>query len=135
MAAAAAAAEAVEEFVTEVTDDDLSPTKTTFEAVVGVVVVELGIGAAGDLMTTVLAGATDDDPEDVVVVVVGDVAFTGDTRTRRTLPSAETLTNFTGTILAPGGTMWAGRRPLTIKLCSLLALLLLLLSDPFCSTT
>ena len=35
--------------------------------------------------------------------------FTGDTRTRRTLPSAETLTNLTGTIFDPGLTMCAGR--------------------------
>ena len=38
-----------------------------------------------------------------------EVDFTGETRTRRTLPSAETLTSLTGTILAPGGTMCAGR--------------------------
>jgi hypothetical protein len=35
--------------------------------------------------------------------------FTGDTRTRRTLPSDETLTNLTGTIFDPGGTICAGR--------------------------
>ncbi len=34
--------------------------------------------------------------------------FTGLTRTRRMLPSPATLTSFTGTILAPGGTLTAG---------------------------
>lgn len=38
-----------------------------------------------------------------------EVDFTGETRTRRTLPSAETLTSLTGTIFDPGGTKWAGR--------------------------
>ena len=66
-----------------------------------------------DLMMTVLGGAADapvtpvgvtPTTEDELVGVLGTV-LTGDTRTRRTLPSAETLTNLTGTILAPGGTM------------------------------
>lgn len=55
-----------------------------------------------DLMMTVLG------PEGEVMVTLeaadmASVVLTGDTRTRRTLPSAETLTSLTGTILAPGG--------------------------------
>ena len=44
-----------------------------------------------------------------VTALEAEVDFTGETRTRRTLPSAETLTSLTGTILAPGGTICAGR--------------------------
>ena len=68
-----------------------------------------------DLMMTVLGGA--DAPDTTAGVTptteaelgvpptAGGTVLTGETRTRRTLPSAETLTNLTGTILAPGGTM------------------------------
>ena len=65
-----------------------------------------------DLMMTVLGGAeatpvgvTPTTEAELGVAPVGGTVLTGETRTRRTLPSAETLTNLTGTILAPGGTM------------------------------
>lgn len=52
---------------------------------------------------------TAEDTEDTVLLLEAFCCLTGDTRTRRTLPSAETLTNLTGTILDPGGTICAGR--------------------------
>jgi len=69
---------------------------------------------AVDLIITVRAGVETEvvEVEDVlavtpgvVVIPPGGVVFTGETRTRRTLPSAETETSLTGTILAPGGTI------------------------------
>ena len=57
-----------------------------------------------------VVGATAEVTDEVTVLLLeAFCCFTGDTRTRRTLPSADTLTNLTGTILDPGGTKCAGR--------------------------
>lgn len=69
--------------VAEVAEEDTEATEAEAGKVLGVIT------------TDVLRGA--------------EVDFTGETRTRRTLPSAETLTSLTGTIFDPGGTKWAGR--------------------------
>ena len=84
---------------------ELTRCKGIPEAKVGVAIVPVLIEGV-DLMITVLGGAAVTPATTGVLV---EVALTGDTRTRRTLPSADTLTSLTGTILAPGGTMWAGR--------------------------
>ena len=49
------------------------------------------------------------DTVEVTAVLTEFCCLTGDKRTRRTLPSAETFTNLTGTIFDPGGTICAGR--------------------------
>ena len=49
------------------------------------------------------------DTVEVTAVLTAVCCLTGDKRTRRTLPSAETFTNLTGTIFDPGGTICAGR--------------------------
>lgn len=74
----------------------LTGTVVTADCMAGVVVVDLMMTVMGELVvvTAVTWGEA-----------VGGVAFTGETRTRRTLPSADTETNLTGTILAPEGTM------------------------------
>ena len=57
-----------------------------------------------------VVGATAEVTDEVTVLLLeAFCCFTGDTRTRRTLPSADTLTNLTGTILDPGGTKCVGR--------------------------
>ena len=64
------------------------------------------------LATLAAAGVTEEGSADDKLLGVmttevlrgAEVDFTGETRTRRTLPSAETLTSLTGTILEPGGT-------------------------------
>ena len=90
------------------------------------VVVEPAVDVGVDLMITVrgwvlvnvgqlevvwpVVGATAEVTDEVTVLLLeAFCCFTGDTRTRRTLPSADTLTNLTGTILDPGGTKCAGR--------------------------
>ena len=84
----------------ETTDVDLMITVCVFSAAdeaaaeVATEATEAG-KVLGVITTDVLRGA--------------EVDFTGETRTRRTLPSAETLTSLTGTIFDPGGTKWAGR--------------------------
>ena len=90
---------------TVMVDPALSELELTTEFVDLMITVCLATVAAADGVTE--EGSADDKLLGVMTTEVlrgAEVDFTGETRTRRTLPSAETLTSLTGTILEPGGT-------------------------------